>query len=89
MSGEMAVELARRTLEAALWTCAPILGAATIVALVISILQVMTAIQESTVSTVPRLATVAAVSFLLMPWFLRRLVSFTVQLFGDFHPYLR
>ena len=89
MSGEMAIDLARRTLEATLWTSAPILGAAIVVALIISILQVMTAIQEATVATVPRLATVGAVVFFLMPWIMRRMVTFTVQLLHDFHPYLR
>jgi flagellar biosynthetic protein FliQ len=89
MNGEVAVELARDTLQAALWIGVPILGISTIVALVISILQVMTSIQDSTISTGPRLLTVAAVTFLMMPWFLRQMVSFTVQLFRDFHPYLR
>lgn len=89
MSAELAVELARRTLQITFWTSAPILIAAVLVALVISILQVMTAIQEQTVSTVPRLATVAAVCFFLLPWMLRRLAGFTVELFSDFHPYIR
>lgn len=89
MNAELAVELARKTLETTLWTSAPILGAAIGVALIISILQVMTAIQESTVATVPRLAAVGAVIFFLTPWMLRRMVAFTVQLFRDFHPYLR
>jgi len=89
MSGDLAVELARHTLQATLWISAPILGAAVLVALAISILQVMTAIQENTVATVPRLLAVGAVTFLLMPWLLRRMMSFTVQLFQDFHPYLR
>ncbi|HWP85089.1 MAG TPA: flagellar biosynthetic protein FliQ [Terriglobia bacterium] len=89
MNGELAVELARHTLQTTLWIGVPILGAATVVALLISILQVMTSIQDSTVATVPRLLTVAAVTFLMMPWFLRQMVSFTVQLFRDFHPYLR
>ncbi len=88
MSAELAIDLARKTLETTLWTSAPILGAAIVVALIISILQVMTAIQESTVATVPRLATVAAVTFFLLPWIMRRMVSFTVQLLRDFHPYL-
>lgn len=88
MSPEVVVHLARQTLEAALWLSAPILLVATAVSLLVSILQVMTSIQEITVSTVPRLAAVAAVTFLLMPWILRRLVVFATQLFSDFRPYL-
>jgi flagellar biosynthesis protein FliQ len=85
MSADMAVQLARSTLLTALWLAAPILLVATLVSLLISIAQVMTSIQEQTVATVPRLAVVAVTTFVLLPWMLRKLVSFTVQLFGDFH----
>jgi flagellar biosynthetic protein FliQ len=37
------------------------------------------------VATVPRLAVVAVTTFVLLPWMVRKLVSFTVQLFADFH----
>jgi flagellar biosynthetic protein FliQ len=85
MSTDVAVQLARATLLTALWLAAPILVAATVVSLLISIGQVMTSIQEHTVATVPRLAVVAITTFVLLPWMLRKLVSFTVQLFADFH----
>jgi len=85
MSADVAVQLARATLLTALWLAAPILVAATVVSLLISIGQVMTSIQEHTVATVPRLAVVAIMTFVLLPWMLRKLVSFTVQLFADFH----
>jgi flagellar biosynthetic protein FliQ len=85
MSADVAVQLARDTLVVALWLAAPILVAATVVSLLISIVQVMTSIQEPTVATVPRLAVVAVITLVLMPWMVRKLVSFTVQLFADFH----
>ena len=88
MSTEGAVELARQTLEVALWLGVPILAVATVVSLLISIAQVMTSIQEPTVSTVPRLAAVAGAAFILTPWMLRKLMAFTLQLFTDFHRYL-
>lgn len=88
MTPEKAVELARMTMEVALWLSAPILVAATIVGLVTSILQVMTSIQETTIATVPRLAAVGLTTFVLMPWLLRKLMSFAVILFSNFRPYL-
>ncbi len=66
----------------------PILAIATVVSLLINIVQVMTSIQEHTVATVPRLAIVAVAAFVTMPWMLRRLMSFTLRLFSDFHRYL-
>ena len=87
MSPEFAVELFRRSLETVLWISAPILLSAMLVSLLVNIGQVLTSIQEVTISTVPRLAVVAAVIVLLTPWMLRRLVSFTLQLLSDFRPY--
>lgn len=89
MSPDQIVELARRTLEIALWLGAPLLVIATVVSVGINIVQVLTSLQESTLSTVPRLAAVAAALFLLLPWMVRRLGMFTVALFSDFHPFVR
>lgn len=88
MSTDETVELVRRTLEMALWLGAPLLVIATVVSLLINIGQVLTSLQETTISTVPRLAAVAVAALLLMPWMVRRLGMFTVQLFTDFRPYL-
>jgi len=85
MTTEYVVQLSRETLLITLWLAAPILIAATLVSLLISIGQVMTSIQEHTVATVPRLAVVAAATFVLLPWMLRKLVGFTLQLLTDFH----
>lgn len=88
MSTDQTVELVRRTLEMALWLGAPLLVIATLVSLLINVGQVLTSLQETTISTVPRLAAVAVAALLLMPWMVRRLGMFTVQLFTDFRPYL-
>ena len=88
MYTETAVTLARHTLETTLWLAAPILIVAIVVGVGISILQVMTSIQDATISSVPRLAAVGLVVFVLMPWLLRRLIAFTLHILGDFRPYL-
>ena len=85
MTPEIIVQLARDTLMTALLLATPILAVATVVSLLINIAQVMTSIQEHTVATVPRIAIVAITTFVMLPWMLRKLISFTVQLFADFH----
>ncbi len=89
MSNDAVVELLRRTLEAAIWLTAPLLAIAVLVSLVISMLQVLTSLQENTLSTVPRLAAVGAGCFFLMPWMVRRMCVFTVAMFSNFQHYLR
>jgi len=83
------IEIMRQTLETALWMGAPLLIVATAVGLLINVVQVLTSLQETTISTVPKLFAVAAAALLLMPWMTRRLASFTLQIFSDFRPFLR
>jgi len=89
MGSDQVVEILRRTLETAFWMGAPLLIIATVVGLLINVVQVLTSLQETTVSTVPRLFAVAAAAFLLMPWMVHRVGMFTVQLLSDFSPFLR
>ncbi|MGH9396923.1 MAG: flagellar biosynthetic protein FliQ [Terriglobia bacterium] len=88
MTPERVVMLARMTLEVTVWLCAPILIVAIIVGLVTSVLQVMTSIQEMTIGTVPRLAAVGLVTYIMMPWLMRKLLAFALLLFSNFRPYL-
>jgi flagellar biosynthetic protein FliQ len=88
MSPEMAVELARKTMETAFLLSAPILVVATVVGLLISLLQVMTSVQDMTLSTVPRLFAVGLATFLLLPWSLRVVTKFTLEVLTDFRRFL-
>jgi flagellar biosynthetic protein FliQ len=89
VNAEQVVELTRRTIEAAFWISMPVLLAAMLVGLLINIGQVMTSVQDMTVSTVPRLAAVGVILFFLTPWILHHLITFTVSLFSDFRIYTR
>ncbi len=87
MTPEQVVALARQTIEAAFWVAAPVLLSAVVIGLIINIGQVLTSIQDTTVSTVPRLAAVGVILFVLAPWILHHLLVFTRALFGDFRLY--
>lgn len=89
MTADQVVALAQEAMRAALWIAGPVLVFATLVSLVVSVVQAMTSVQEVTVSTVPRLAAVAVGLMLLLPWMLERMVRYTVALFSDFSPYVR
>jgi flagellar biosynthetic protein FliQ len=89
MNSEQVVALARGSLEIALWLAAPLLVVATVVSLLINVVQTLTSLQDSTISTVPRLAAVAVASLLFLPWMLRKLMFYTIALWSDFHPFLR
>ena len=89
MGPEQVVALGRSAMETALWVAAPVLLVVTAVSVLISIVQVLTSIQDPVISSAPRLAAVAGTVFLLMHWILRRLVGFTVHEFSDFRPWVR
>lgn len=89
MGTEQAVSLFRNTLQMALLMGAPLLAVAVVISLLVNVAQVLTSLQDQTLSTVPRLAAVAAAVLFLYPWMLRKLIFFTVNLWGDLHPFVR
>jgi flagellar biosynthetic protein FliQ len=89
MGTEQVVALFRHTLQMALLMGAPLLLIAVFVSLVVNIGQVLTSLQDQTLSTVPRLAAVGGAILLFFPWMLRKLMFFTIGLWSDFHPFVR
>jgi flagellar biosynthetic protein FliQ len=89
MGTEQVVTLFRHTLQMALLLGAPLLVIAVLVSLLVNVAQVLTSLQDQTLSTVPRLAAMAAAILLLFPWMLRKLMFFTIGLWSDFHPFVR
>ncbi len=88
MSSDQVAELMRHLLLEALMLSLPVLITALAVSFVLSLVQTLTSLQDQTLSTVPRLLVVAALMLVGMPWFIRRLVTYTLLLFTDFHRYL-
>lgn len=58
----------------------PLLGLTMLVGVVISVIQVVTQVQEMSLTFVPKLVTAALVLILAGPWMLRKLTQYTVQL---------
>ncbi len=88
MGPDQAAELMKQLLREALILGAPVLLAACITSFVISLLQTLTSLQDQTLSIVPRLLVVVGLLMAALPWYVGRLVSYTVGLFGDFHRFL-
>ena len=88
MGPDMAAEMARKLLIEAVILSAPLLVSACLVSVALSLLQTLTSVQEQTLTVVPRLLVVFAITVFTMPWLIRRLVSYTEILWSDFHRYL-
>jgi len=81
MDTSMVIDLARQTLWISVLVCAPLLGVALIVGLLIGVLQAATSINEMTLSFIPKLIAMALALLLFGSWQLVTLVDFTRSIF--------
>ena len=88
MNQAMILKLAKDTMQITLLVSGPLLITALVVGLVVSITQVVTSIQDITMSFVPRIIAVLVVFLLALPWMMNVLLSFTTQLFSQLGRYV-
>jgi flagellar biosynthetic protein FliQ len=88
MTPDMVSELLRQLMKEAMILAAPLLIAAALLSFVLSLFQTLTSLQEQSLTSVPRLAAVAMILLVGMPWFLGRMAAYTRLLLTDFHRYL-
>ena len=89
MGVDQVVLLGRLMLREVLLLTAPVLLAAVVVSLLVNVTQVVTSLQDQTLSAVPRLLSVGLVLFLLMPWMWRHLALYSTNLLQDFRGVLQ
>ena len=89
MTPDSAVHLIRQTLIATFWLSAPLLAIGLIAGVVMSLIQIVTSIQDAAFSTVPRLVAFLVGIMLLLPWMLMRLMAFTTSIIGDLPRFAR
>lgn len=80
MHADMALQMLGDLFWTGLLVCAPVLGLTMLVGLLISILQVVTQVQEMSLTFVPKLVVAAATLVVFGPWMLRTLSAFSVRL---------
>jgi flagellar biosynthetic protein FliQ len=85
----LAIDLGREALWVAVKLSFPILLSALVVGALISVLQAATQIQDQTLNQVPKMFTVAAVVFVMLPWILAVLVEYTHDLVKDMGGWFR
>lgn len=76
MTGDFALQLLAQLLWTAVLISAPILGLIMVTGLVISILQVVTQVQEMSLTFVPKILVVAIALVAFGPWMLKQLIQF-------------
>jgi flagellar biosynthetic protein FliQ len=89
MDVDQVVLLGRLMMQEVITLVGPILAVAISVSVTINVIQVLTSLQDNTVSTVTRLLATGAALFVMMPWMWRHLAHYTLLTLSDFHGYLQ
>jgi flagellar biosynthetic protein FliQ len=76
------LEMGRNALLMTVMLAAPMMGAALVVGLVISVFQALTQINEQTLTFVPKIIAVFGALLLAGPWLMQSLVGYTANMFS-------
>ena len=83
MTTDHIIQMLRSAVVLTIVLSLPVIGAAFVVSFITSLVQALTSMQESTLSTVPRLLVAAAVSVCVAPWATHKLVAYTAGVFSS------
>jgi flagellar biosynthetic protein FliQ len=87
MSQQLAIDIVRQALMTSMWLSLPLLAVMFVVGIFISLVQIVTSIQDPTFGTVPRLAAFFLTLFVVLPWLVIRMVDYTQRLFENLARY--
>ena len=89
MTPEFAIEIIRHALLTAFWLSAPLLAVGFVVGIVISLVQIVTSIQDPGFNAIPRIIAFLTAFVLAMPWMLQKMTTYMVSILGDLSRYGR
>jgi flagellar biosynthesis protein FliQ len=88
MTVDFAVQLLSQALLAAIWISMPILLLILLIGLLVNVAQVVTQLQEMTLSFIPKIVALVILLTLAGPWMLSKLSEFALRMFtsvGSIH----
>lgn len=87
MTPDSVVQIIRDMFMAAFWLSAPLLAIGFIAGIVVSLVQIVTSIQDSGFNAIPRLIAFLGGFILLLPWMLNKMMSYTAAILGNLGRY--
>ena len=89
MTEDMVMALGAETIQIILYLAGPMLGAAMVVGIIVSIFQAVTQINEATLTFIPKMVAVIVVLVVLAPWMLEVLQNYTSSVIGQSGDWVR
>lgn len=83
MTEDLVMQLGTEALKTTIFIAGPMLLAAMVIGLVVSILQAITQINEATLTFIPNMIAIVLVLVVMAPWMLEVLQSFSTDIFGN------
>lgn len=89
MNPEFVAQILRQMFLEAFWLSAPLLAIGFVAGIVISLIQIVTSIQDSGFNAIPRLIAFLGGLVMLMPWMIQKMTAYTINILGDLGRYAR
>jgi len=86
---EMVMSVASEAIKTTIFLAGPLLAAAMAIGILVSVLQAITQINESTLTFIPKMVAVLLVLVLLAPWMLEMLQQYAIQVLGNAGEWVR
>lgn len=89
MTEDMVMQISAETMKTMALIAGPMLIAAMVVGVIISVLQAITQINEATLTFIPKMVAIIVVLVVMAPWMLETLSNYSTEIFGNFAEWVR
>jgi flagellar biosynthetic protein FliQ len=89
MTPEFVIQLVRQALMTAFWLALPLLAVGFVIGTLMSLVQIVTSIQDTAFNAIPRLLAFLGAFMLALPWMLHKMTEYLVSILGNLSRYGR
>ncbi|HWF09016.1 MAG TPA: flagellar biosynthetic protein FliQ [Bryobacteraceae bacterium] len=89
MTPEAVAHIVGQMFLAAFWISAPLLAVGFVTGVLVSLVQVVTSIQDSGFNAIPRLIAFLGGSLVMMPWMVHKAMAYAIDILGNLSRYGR
>lgn len=89
MTEELVMSISGETLKTMMLIAGPMLIAAMVIGIIVSVLQAITQINEATLTFIPKMVAIILVLVIMAPWMLEVLQNYSSEIFGNFAEWVR
>ncbi len=89
MSEDIVMQIATETMKTMMLIAGPMLLAAMVIGIIVSVLQAITQINEATLTFIPKMIAIIVVLAVMAPWMMEVLQNYSSEIFGNFASWVR